>query len=206
MDAAKNTFQKRTYSIHGLLHDVRLVMQSVFDSPPPGDGPGALDRAFAERIMLAVTQVNDCRYCDYGHSLAALRAGVAREELDALRSGEFSAAPEEQLPALLFAQHYAAEHGRPEREALETLVDTYGDAQASRIMLTIRMITVGNLLGNTFDALLVRLQGQRVAAGSALQESGVLLLTLISMPILLLGGLVLAVHKQARRLISYARE
>ena len=32
---------------------------------------------FRERLMLMVTEVNGCRYCSYGHSKAALAAGLS---------------------------------------------------------------------------------------------------------------------------------
>jgi AhpD family alkylhydroperoxidase len=43
-----------------------------------------IDRAFAEKIMLAVTQVNDCRYCSTFHVGQALKAGVTEEEVHRL--------------------------------------------------------------------------------------------------------------------------
>lgn len=189
MNASKSVFQKRTYTIRGFIDDATHVMRDILRAPSTGDESGALDRAFSERIMLAVTQVNDCRYCDYGHSLAALRAGVTREELEAIKDGDFSAASEDELPALLFAQHYASEGGQPEDEAHEALIRAYGETKAARILLTIRMITIGNLLGNTFDALLSRLRGRAVLSGSAFEEIAVLLLVLLAAPFMLIAGL-----------------
>jgi AhpD family alkylhydroperoxidase len=164
-------------------------MRSLWAKGEKPDRSEPLERAFSERIMLAVTQVNDCRFCDYGHSRAALRAGVAEHELAAIKAGDFNGTPEYETPALHFAQHYAAAGGTPDAEALNALVQTYGGARAARILLVIRMITIANLLGNTFDALLYRLKGHPVASGSVLQESSVLLLALLSMPLFLLVGL-----------------
>lgn len=182
-------FQKRTYTIGRFLTDAKLVMRSLRAKGNKRDRSEPLGRAFSERIMLAVTQVNDCRFCDYGHSIAALRAGVAEHELAAIKTGDFSKTPEYETPALYFAQHYAAEDGTPDAQALDALVQSYGRARATRILLVIRMIMIANLLGNTFDALLYRLKGRPVASSSAFQESSVLLLALLSMPLLLLAGL-----------------
>jgi len=189
----RKVFQKRTYTIKSFLSDLRRILNSFLDKFSSRNQSNPLDPAFSERIMLAVTQVNDCRYCDYGHTIAALRAGVTQKELDAIKVGDFSAASEDELPALLFAQHYAAENGKPDAEALETLIITYGAAKAARILLAIRMITLGNLLGNTFDALLSRLRGRTVLAGNAFQEIAVLLLVLLlvllTIPLMLVVGL-----------------
>ena len=36
-----------------------------------------LSAAFRERLFMAVTSVNHCRYCSFVHSRAALKAGVS---------------------------------------------------------------------------------------------------------------------------------
>lgn len=53
---------------------------------------------------------------------------------------------------------------------VERLDAFYGDWTASDIMLLIRMISFGNLLGNTFDAFPARLKGQKPENSSALLE------------------------------------
>ncbi|MGD2057805.1 MAG: carboxymuconolactone decarboxylase family protein [Anaerolineales bacterium] len=193
-------FQKRTYSVGRFLADVKLLVRSLWTRRADPDRSETLERDFSERIMLAVTQVNGCRYCEYGHSMAALRVGVTEQELAAIKTGELNESSAYEVPALRFAQHYAAEGGAPDDQALEALILNYGEARAARILLTIRMITIGNLLGNTFDAVLYRLRGRQVASGSVLQEISVLLLAVFSIPILLLIGLA----SLGSRLISKA--
>jgi AhpD family alkylhydroperoxidase len=152
--------------------------------------------------MLTVTQVNSCRYCEYGHSIAALKAGIKPAELEAVKAGDFSDVPTEELPALLFAQHYAAQAGSPEEDAVETLVKTYGETRTARIMFTIRMITIGNLLGNTFDALLNRMGGRTVSSSRLIHEIGVMLLAILSVPILMLIGLVALIIRTASQVVK----
>lgn len=190
MTLAGDVYRKRTYDVRGFLQDSARLCRSLLSLPPNGPKSERLDRAFSERIMLAVTQVNQCRYCEYGHSIAALRAGVTLEELQALASGDLGAAPPEELPALLFAQHYAARRGAPEKEDCRALFDTYGESQSRRILLIIRMITIGNLLGNTFDALLNRVRGRPVTSGHAVGEVCVLFLVVFSIPVMAITALV----------------
>jgi AhpD family alkylhydroperoxidase len=116
-----------------------------------------ISRPFAEKIMLAVTRVNGCRYCSYAHTRLAWQAGVSETELSDLLAGEFSHLPEHELVALMFAQHYAEQADRYAAAAWQRLQDTYGGEAASAILAYIRMITFANLYGNTFDALLERL-------------------------------------------------
>ena len=116
-----------------------------------------ISRPFAEKIMMAVTQVNGCRYCSYAHARLALQAGISEIELSDLLAGEFSHLPEHELVALMFAQHYAEEADRYDAAAWQRLQDAYG-VEAADILTHIRVITFANLYGNTFDALLERLR------------------------------------------------
>lgn len=137
--------------------------------------------------MLAVTQVNGCRYCSFAHARAALAAGVDRGDIADLLQGDLAAVPAHQVDAVLFAQHYAETEGHPDDEAWQQLVATYGDAVAREILIRIRMITIGNLMGNTLDALLSRLRGRPAQASSVTQELGVLFGSVVIVPAAWIG-------------------
>ena len=114
-----------------------------------------LTPAFRERLMLAVTAVNACRYCSYFHAGEALRSGVPEEQLKALLAGEIPGdVPAEERVALLYAQHWAESNAQPDPGAVECLVEHYGAEKAEAIHLALRMIRMGNLLGNSGDAVL----------------------------------------------------
>ena len=73
---------------------------------------------------------------------------------------------------------------------VQKLVQTYGQERARDILAHVRMITLGNLSGNTFDALLSRLRG-RPAEGSGLgSELATLALLVLGTPLLALGVVV----------------
>jgi AhpD family alkylhydroperoxidase len=116
-----------------------------------------IDPAFRERLMLAVTQVNGCRYCSYGHARQALAEGISQEEITALGQGMFAGSPSGEVPALLYAQHWAEADGEPDHAARQRLVEQYGEEVAAGIELVLRMIRAGNLLGNTWDYVLYRI-------------------------------------------------
>lgn len=178
----KTRFDKRIYTVA----EFRSALDDVFVHLPDIRAAmrgGRVDKAFAERIMLAVTRVNGCRYCHYGHTRAALAAGVTKEDIQSLVEGELDNLPLSEVVALTFAQHYAEALGNPDPAAWQRVVDTYGPETARDIMAYIRMITMGNLLGNTFDALLYRLTLRPTAPGSSLvQEAGVILGSLVLVP------------------------
>jgi len=122
----------------------------------------SLDPAFRERLMLAVTAVNDCRYCSYSHARQALTLGVTPAEIEALAGGEFNGCPPEELPALLYAQHWAEMDGDPDPAARLRVSIIYGDQKADVIELALRVIRIGNLGGNTLDHILHRLSFGRL--------------------------------------------
>lgn len=184
---SKTGFQKRVYSLAAFLEDMGWIFRHLGRLRKTG-GQERINPAFAERVMLAVTQVNDCRYCRFGHSRAALAAGVSQEELRDLLAGEFDSLPPDEVVAIAFAQHYAEQQGHPDPVALRRLEETYGVDMANQIMAHIRMITIGNLLGNTFDALLSRLRGRSAEGSHFYEEIAVLLLALLLGPVGVIGA------------------
>ncbi len=178
-------FNKRIYNLSTFTADVRSIIEHMDDLRAAFRG-GRVNRAFAEKIMLVVSQVNGCRYCQFGHTRAALAAGVSPEELQKLFQGEFGEFPKEEVIALTFAQHFAETQCQPEPQAWQRLVDFYGEQTAKDILAYLRMITLGNLFGNTFDALLCRLAGKPALGSRFLDEIGVLLGAFVIIPISIL--------------------
>jgi len=112
---------------------------------------------FRERLMMAVTAVNQCRYCTYYHVKESLTAGLPEEEIRQLQDGIVDDAPAEELPALLYAQHWAETDAKPDPAMRQKLYEIYGDERAEAIETILRMIRMGNLWGNTADYLLYKL-------------------------------------------------
>jgi len=57
--------------------------------------------------MLAVTRVNGCRYCSWFHTRVAIKEGISKTEIHSLLGGKFEDADEDEMLALIYAQHYA---------------------------------------------------------------------------------------------------
>ena len=72
--------------------------------------------------------------------------------------------PEEEAVALAYAQHWAETGGQPDAEADRRFRDYYGPEISGDIVNWLRMIQMGNLMGNSFDALLYRLGVNRSLA------------------------------------------
>jgi len=102
----KRHFSRRIYDPGSVRRDLREIL-THFDEFRAAVRSKRISKAFAERIMLAVSAVNGCRYCSYGHVRSALKYGVSSEEVDLLLRGEVGHVASDEVPALLFAQHYA---------------------------------------------------------------------------------------------------
>ena len=148
-------FTRRTYrGPVELIRDIcflmgnRSLVKKAMDS-------GGISFGFRERLMMVVTEVNGCRYCSWYHSAQSIKAGLSQDELDALLAGQIpGGAPEEEVPALAYAQHWAQMNAKPEADAMRRLTDIYTEDRAAQINIVLRMIRMGNLLGNTLDKLL----------------------------------------------------
>jgi AhpD family alkylhydroperoxidase len=155
-------FNRKLYANFGdFLADVRTVMSNR-ENIRTMMRSTTLTPAFRERLFLAVTQVNGCRYCSYFHAQQALSHGVPEEEIRAISDGLLDRCPAEELTAICYAQHWAETDAHPLPEARARLFETYGEETTSQIELALRMIRVGNLTGNLFDYLLYRLSFGRM--------------------------------------------
>lgn len=124
---------------------------------------GRVSEAFRERLMLVVTEVNGCRYCRAFHSKEALRAGLSTEERDVYLQGLIPEnAPKEEYPALLYARYWAENDGQADESTTQQLIEHYGEDTARDIITILRLIRLGNLMGNTWDYLLYWLSRGRI--------------------------------------------
>lgn len=145
-------FNRRLYGSFGeFAADVRLVMLNRKNIRGMMRG---LDPAFRERLFLAVTQVNGCRYCSFFHAQQALLQGISEEEIRAIGDGLFDKCPAGELAALCYAQHWAETNANPSLEARARLLEIYGNKTVAHIDLALRMIRIGNLTGNLLDYIL----------------------------------------------------
>lgn len=158
-----NKFSRRTYrSLRDFYADMRYILENR-SLLRKGTREGLVSYAFRERLMLVVTEVNGCRYCSYYHTQEALKAGISKDELKELLAGCIpEGSPEEEFPALLYAQRWAESDAHPDPDAQRGLLEAYGEEMAAAIQIILRIIRVGNLLGNTWDYWLYRISFGRI--------------------------------------------
>jgi len=167
----KQKFKRRIFTAGTLSRD----MGFLFSKMPQMIGLARnekISRAFLEKIMTVVTAVNGCVYCAWFHAKQAVASGISDDEVKNMLNLQFHAdASDSELIALLYAQHYAETNRDPDKEMTDKLFDYYGVTTANHIILIIRMIFFGNLLGNTFDAFLSRLQGNPAENSNVIFET-----------------------------------
>ena len=153
----KDNFQRRFYQSWStfwcdlkFLVSNRDQIKSAMNSPK-------LNPAFRERLMLAVTEVNLCRYCRTFHVGQAKQAGIPIEEITVYLTGTIpDEVPEEQKLAVCYARHWAETDSHPDLDYIDQVKETYGEDGFQDINMVLRMIRMGNLLGNTWDYILFK--------------------------------------------------
>jgi AhpD family alkylhydroperoxidase len=113
--------------------------------------------AFRERLMMAVTSVNNCRFCSYYHAKLALQEGISPEDAAKLLEGSVDHCPPTEAPALLYAQNWADSNGNPDSATIQTMTEIYGKQTLCDIDLILHMIRMGNYMGNFADIILEKM-------------------------------------------------
>jgi AhpD family alkylhydroperoxidase len=148
-----------------------------------------LNPKFIERIMLAVTEVNDCDICSYAHTKWALESGISNEEIQKILAGNMDDVPADEIPAIIFAQHYADTRGNPTKESWKRIIDIYGTSMAKAILGVIRTIMIGNANGIPWSSFFNRFRGKPDKRSSLKYEISMILSTIL-IPISLIHAII----------------
>ena len=134
-----------------------------------------------EKLMLAVTAVNGCRYCSFFHASMAIKSGIVPDEVIEMLQGDIGSCTEEDAFICAFAQHYAESKENPTPEMIKSLIKRFGLEKTKDLIASIQMITMGNLFGNTIDSFIERLRLENHQKGSIGLE---FLIFIVSFPLL----------------------
>ncbi len=163
-------FTKKIYTFKTLMKDLVFLILKIRQISSIKRNKD-ISKAFFEKIMTVVTAVNGCVYCTWFHAKQSLKSGISRKEIKNMLNLQFKTdASDFELPGLLYAQHFAETNRKPDKEMTEKLFEFYGDKTAKDIILIIRIIFLGNLTGNTFDAFLSRVKGVKAENSNVIFE------------------------------------
>ncbi len=156
-------FSKRYYSSWSVFWQDLLYLLSHRNQIKQVLREDCISPEFRERLMMAVTEVNDCRYCRTFHIQQAYQVGLSEQEIQTYLSGII---PEDMLPeeklAVCYAKYWAENDAQPDLESQNQIREAYGEKGFDAIHIVLRMIRMGNLMGNTGDYFLFRLSLGRV--------------------------------------------
>lgn len=177
----KDVQKAKTFSTGFFYQQIKVVVDCFGDTQKARKS-GDIDKAFYEKIMLAVSQVNGCRMCSYLHTKNAIDAGASEEEINAMTSGELGDLDHDESLALMFAQHYADSNGKYDPQTFKKVEDHYGVEKARYILATIKAIMVGNIHGIAMDGFKSRLKGKKVEGSKLRNEMGILFGIVVLIP------------------------
>ena len=181
-------FGKKLYSVpesYWIFYNGIRTMRYMLKAKKSKD----MSQKFIERIMLAVTEVNGCAICSYAHTKRALESGMSTEEIQKMLSGIMDDVPAGEIPAVMFAQHYADTRGNPTLESWQRIVEIYGISKARGILGATRMIMVGNTYGIPWSSFFNRLRGRPDPRSSISYELSMMLGTILT-PIAFIHALI----------------
>lgn len=166
----KNSFRKRVFTPASLLSSIAAITGDI-PRLPRLLYADAITPAFREKLFLAVTSVNKCRYCTWAHTAIAAGEGVAQADIAALIGGGAELITGDEAEAVAYAVHFAETERNPSPEQTQKLLKKYGEDRARQILQYLNLIYFANLSGNTFDAFLSRAQGTGDSGGNAIFET-----------------------------------
>jgi AhpD family alkylhydroperoxidase len=167
-------FRKRTYpNSRQLIADFSDFWEHPEHVRSMRDNP-YLRPPLTAQIMLAITGANGCRYCAYAQKRLALQQGISAEQVDSLLAGRVEHVSAQDAPAVFFARQYAEQESVPDSDLVRRLVEQYGERTARDLVNYVRLVTIGNLAGNTLDALVSRSMGKPSAQTMLTDELAIL--------------------------------
>ena len=163
LSATKREFKRRYYDRWSCFWKDLIFLFSNRDQIKAAMSSPKVGPAFRERLMLAVTEVNLCRYCRTFHVGQAKQVGISSEEIAVYLKGTIpDEVPEEQKLAVCYARHWAETDADPDLDFIDQVRETYGEQGFQVIGIVLSMIRMANLLGNTADYILYRLSFGRL--------------------------------------------
>lgn len=163
----------------------------------------SINKAFVERVMLAVTEVNGCTLCSYQHTGVALKAGLTREEIRQILDGELMNVKEDEIIGILFGKHVADQRGLFDKETYERMTQEYGEDRALGVLGAVRIIMFTNIIGIMAGIIYDTFTLKNRKLGLFLHEVIRLPLLIIMVPLALMTSWILRMQNVERLVLGY---
>jgi AhpD family alkylhydroperoxidase len=131
-----------------------------------------LDPGLREELMLAVSKLNDCRYCTWGHHEWAHIAGVSEEELAQIEQMDPTDFDRRKWLAISYVRALvSARFGSVSGDLLSEMQANYSRREIEEIVLVAKVMDISNRGANTWDSMLSRLRGKPAAESRLIDEA-----------------------------------
>lgn len=130
-------------------------------------GPGTLDRRLKEMVYLAISFVNECRYCTEAHLKGARKAGLSEREIEELENET----NQHFTPTEQAALHYAREMTRACADDFDTrehLQQHFSEEQMVELTLVVALANFTNRFNNGLN---VQVESETTLATPAIPHS-----------------------------------
>jgi AhpD family alkylhydroperoxidase len=119
-----------------------------------------IDPGFREELMLAVSELNHCRYCTWAHHEWAHMVGVSDDELAHVEQMDPTGFDRRKWLAISYVRALVtAKFERVDKDLVREMKAKYTPMEIKEIEIVARIMDIGNRAANTWDALLSRLRG-----------------------------------------------
>jgi AhpD family alkylhydroperoxidase len=130
-----------------------------------------IEAGFREELMLAVSKLNDCKYCAWGHHEWAHAAGIAEDELDHIEHGDSEGIDRAKWVAISYVVSLvSSEFKHVPDDLTQEMQANYTENEIKEIILVARIMDIANRGANTWDAMLSRLHGKPAHDSHVLDE------------------------------------
>ncbi len=168
-----------------------------------------IDPGFREELMLAVSRLNGCRYCSWGHHEWAQISGVSNEELAQLEQLDPAGFDRRKWLAISYVRALVKEDfARVEPELRRAMQHKFTPDEIRKVEVIAKVMDIGNRGSNTFDAMLSRLRGVPAADSRIVDElilSGMFLVVAPAVVFKLSRASKRPFRELARSLVDYTK-
>ena len=122
---------------------------------------GRFDPALRETVMIAVAQVNACRWCSYAHQTWGREVGLDESDVARLAQGEVALSDARLAAGAAYARERADAGFGPVPAPMHARLRTvFEERDATCVEVVARLMHQANMAGNGLDGLLSRWQGR----------------------------------------------
>jgi AhpD family alkylhydroperoxidase len=168
-----------------------------------------LNPGFREELMLAVSRVNDCKYCSWAHYEWANLEGIPEEELAQVEQIDPDNFDRKKWLAISYVRELVAvRFGAVSQDLMRQMRAQYTGPEIKAIILVAKVMDAANLGANTFEAMRSRLRGAPAQGSRVCDE---VLLTaafcFVAPPMLLMLSLSSkrSIGEMTRRMMDYTK-